>query len=73
MNDSTLDGAVVHRMLQITRQSWAQPLPAPAAPAAVSRRQTSSRQLAVLRLARQSHRPWGLQPLARLVAGDVRA
>lgn len=75
MNDSTLSSAVVSRVLQVTRQSWAQNLAVPvpvAARAPVPRKLSSHRwamQQVAQNTARRQRQPWGLQPSLRQAHG----
>jgi hypothetical protein len=66
MNDSKLDSAVVARVLQVTRQSWMQPLAVHLPePRALPVRRLSSRSLVVQGRLQQTRMPWGLQPSSR--------
>jgi hypothetical protein len=69
MNDSTLSSAVVSRVLQVTRQSWAQNLAVPVAARAPAPRKLSSHRWAMQQVAqntaRRQRQPWGLQPSLR--------
>ena len=67
MNDSTLSSAVVSRVLQVTRQSWAQNLAVPVAARAPAPRKLSSHRWMAQQRASQPRLSWGLQPSAEAI------
>jgi hypothetical protein len=60
MNDSTLSTAVVSRVLQVTRQSWAKTPDSSALERTPPTHKLSSHRLALQSAARRKHQPWGL-------------
>lgn len=68
MSDSSINSAVVTRMLQVTRQSWMAPFAAVAPERALPVRRLGSRQWLGQERSRQVRMPWGLQRATSHVA-----